>query len=148
MVLSSWDPGKIKASSLHLLCRDKATDPSAECSHGDRCKYTYHDVHEFLRNKPADLGASTSTCRGRFVVLTLLLYRPGPSCYLFEHTGYCPVGFNCRFGDAHIDRVRWRPAMLSSVSPLTVQAWLRQDRGVLLYKPDGDRTPFPETLAS
>lgn len=84
--------GKIK--KLTLSQRHQDTHPDKEnrlcsfigrgeiCPFGEKCQYS-HDIFEFLSRKPEDLG---------------------PICYQFETFGYCPNGFMCRFGNAHIDK--------------------------------------------
>ncbi|CAG0893210.1 unnamed protein product [Cyprideis torosa] len=47
------------------------------------CRYGIHDVARYLSEKPPDIG---------------------PSCYVYETFGFCRCGFECRFGDSHIDR--------------------------------------------
>ncbi|KAK3109054.1 hypothetical protein FSP39_021934 [Pinctada imbricata] len=51
------------------------------CNFGDKCKFS-HDVEEFVKNKPPDLG---------------------DVCLIFETYGKCPYGIACRFGVKHID---------------------------------------------
>lgn len=60
-------------SSFHLFQNNR------ECSYGDKC-YFYHDVAEYLANKPADIGES---------------------CYLYDTFGKCQYGLTCRFAKAH-----------------------------------------------
>ena len=35
-----------------------ALDPNGKCTHGDRCKYTYHNIAEYMAAKLPDIGAS------------------------------------------------------------------------------------------
>ncbi|XP_041663993.1 tRNA-dihydrouridine(47) synthase [NAD(P)(+)]-like [Cheilinus undulatus] len=50
-----------------------------ECHFGDKCHF-YHDVAEYMANKPADIGES---------------------CYLYDTFGKCFYGLSCRFAKAH-----------------------------------------------
>eukprot|EP00949_MAST-11_sp_MAST-11-sp1_P004979 g4979.t1 len=81
-----------------MMCRLAAQ--GKECTYGDRCKQE-HSVAEFLKRKLPDLGKR---------------------CVLFEKYGHCNYGFNCRFGESHIDRLN-----------LTLRSRPEKDGGVLLY---------------
>ncbi|XP_014906127.1 tRNA-dihydrouridine(47) synthase [NAD(P)(+)]-like [Poecilia latipinna] len=52
---------------------------NGECKFGDKCIF-YHDVAEYLANKPADIGER---------------------CYLYDTFGKCEYGLACRFATAH-----------------------------------------------
>ncbi|XP_054910014.1 tRNA-dihydrouridine(47) synthase [NAD(P)(+)]-like isoform X2 [Poeciliopsis prolifica] len=52
---------------------------NGECKFGDKCIF-YHDVAEYLANKPADIGER---------------------CYLYDTFGKCEYGLACRFAKAH-----------------------------------------------
>uniref|UniRef100_A0A3P9P901 tRNA-dihydrouridine(47) synthase [NAD(P)(+)] n=1 Tax=Poecilia reticulata TaxID=8081 RepID=A0A3P9P901_POERE len=52
---------------------------NGECKFGDKCIF-YHDVAEYLANKPADIGER---------------------CYLYDSFGKCEYGLACRFAKAH-----------------------------------------------
>lgn len=63
------------------LCRPVATGEK-ECSFGDSCKFS-HDVNEYMKRKPKDLGAR---------------------CPVFDALGYCNDGLSCRFAMAHAEK--------------------------------------------
>lgn len=50
------------------------------CAFGEKCKYM-HDVSEFMKVKPKDLGTD---------------------CVAFRRRGVCQYSFACRFGNDHI----------------------------------------------
>uniref|UniRef100_A0A3B3E1C5 tRNA-dihydrouridine(47) synthase [NAD(P)(+)] n=2 Tax=Oryzias melastigma TaxID=30732 RepID=A0A3B3E1C5_ORYME len=50
-----------------------------DCSFGEKC-YFLHDVAEYMRSKPADIGER---------------------CYLYDTFGKCGYGLSCRFAKAH-----------------------------------------------
>ncbi|XP_053190253.1 tRNA-dihydrouridine(47) synthase [NAD(P)(+)]-like [Scomber japonicus] len=60
------------------LCLSIIKDNKA-CHFGDKCHF-YHDVGEYMANKPADIGES---------------------CYLYDTFGHCTYGLSCRFAKAH-----------------------------------------------
>lgn len=60
------------------LCLSVIKD-NKECQYGEKCHF-YHDVAEYMKNKPADIG---------------------DKCYLFDTFGKCPFGPSCRFAKAH-----------------------------------------------
>lgn len=60
------------------LCLSVIQD-NRECPFGEKCHF-YHDVAEYLANKPADIGES---------------------CYLYDTFGKCSYGLSCRFAKAH-----------------------------------------------
>lgn len=50
-----------------------------KCHFADKCHF-YHDVSEYMANKPADIGES---------------------CYLYDTFGKCSYGLSCRFAKTH-----------------------------------------------
>ncbi|RHY31283.1 hypothetical protein DYB32_003637 [Aphanomyces invadans] len=62
-----------------MLCRGVAAGEG--CSFEDKCKFS-HDVADFLKRRPKDLG---------------------DTCPVFTANGYCRYGLNCRYGLSHVD---------------------------------------------
>lgn len=60
------------------LCLSVIKD-NKECQFGQKCHF-YHDVAEYMKNKPADIG---------------------DKCYLYDTFGKCTFGPSCRFAKAH-----------------------------------------------
>ena len=52
---------------------------SGVCIYGNKCRFM-HDVNEFMKVKPKDLGSE---------------------CVSFRKKGFCPYSFACRFGGDH-----------------------------------------------
>uniref|UniRef100_A0A3B4BDF9 tRNA-dihydrouridine(47) synthase [NAD(P)(+)] n=1 Tax=Periophthalmus magnuspinnatus TaxID=409849 RepID=A0A3B4BDF9_9GOBI len=50
-----------------------------QCHYGEKCHF-YHDVAEYMKTKPADIG---------------------DKCYLYDTFGKCPYTLSCRFAMAH-----------------------------------------------
>ena len=75
------------------ICKDIVK--GEKCSNGlEFCNFS-HNIREFLEKKGSDLG---------------------PNCYLFQTFGFCPCGFNCRFGSEHIyipDDINETPTLIS-----------------------------------
>ncbi|KAB7500348.1 tRNA-dihydrouridine(47) synthase [NAD(P)(+)]-like [Armadillidium nasatum] len=67
------------------LCRSHWCLLPTETSEGkcafEKCPFS-HDVEEFLKNKPEDLGST---------------------CHNFDTYGFCPYGVVCRYGSNHIE---------------------------------------------
>ncbi|RHY68077.1 hypothetical protein DYB34_007790, partial [Aphanomyces astaci] len=62
-----------------VLCRGVAAGEG--CSFEDKCKFS-HDVADFLKRRPKDLG---------------------DTCPVFAANGYCRYGLNCCYGLSHVD---------------------------------------------
>lgn len=60
------------------LCLSVIKD-NTECHYGEKCHF-YHDVAEYMKNKPADIG---------------------DKCYLYDTFGKCSFALSCRFAKAH-----------------------------------------------
>jgi len=123
-------------AKLTLKERHQGTHPEKEarlCSfvgRGDICPYEgtcqySHDIFDYLSKKPADIG---------------------PVCYQYETFGYCPNGFMCRFGDAHIDRTQ-QPIPASKRKDTVIERVLinvlSKETQLLLRKKNFDKVHFP-----
>ena len=76
---------KKRPRTVPLQKRDERLCPSlarnsVSCDDKKRCQFI-HDIQEYLRNKPADIGED---------------------CINFKLTGKCPYGLECRFAKCHI----------------------------------------------
>ncbi|RXG61981.1 tRNA-dihydrouridine(47) synthase [NAD(P)(+)]-like [Armadillidium vulgare] len=78
-------PKLILEPAQHRLCRSHWCLLPTETSEGkcafEKCPFS-HDVEEFLKNKPQDLGST---------------------CHNFDTYGFCPYGVVCRYGSNHIE---------------------------------------------
>ncbi|XP_030055917.1 tRNA-dihydrouridine(47) synthase [NAD(P)(+)]-like isoform X2 [Microcaecilia unicolor] len=63
------------------LCPSITQESTSKCYFGEKCKFL-HDVHQYMTEKPADLGEK---------------------CHLFEMFGKCIYGVTCRFAKGHLD---------------------------------------------
>ena len=76
---------KKRPRTVPLLKRNERLCPSlarnnATCDDKEKCQFI-HDIQEYLKNKPADIGED---------------------CINFKLTGKCPYGLECRFAKCHI----------------------------------------------